>query len=246
MLSEKPWKPERVALLLLGTVICFTGFSLAGGLAEHFNGGQKLDEDSLAYLLLVTLSLHGSILLATAVALWCFHLSWREAFGFSARDTGRAMLLGLLGAAAFLPVGLMLQALSMEVMHRLHPDVPVPVQEAVQMLQNTDTWESRAYFILFSIVIAPVAEEILFRGILYPAVKQAGFPRTALWGTAVLFAAIHWNVPIFLPLLALGLALALLYELTNNLLASITAHGVFNAINIVVLFHQNPLPQPHQ
>jgi membrane protease YdiL (CAAX protease family) len=128
----------------------------------------------------------------------------------------------------------------------MHPDAPVPVQQAVDMLQKTDTWESRAYFIVFSIVIAPAAEEILFRGVLYPAVKQAGFPRTALWGTALLFAAIHWYLPIFLSLTALGLALALLYELTNNLLASITAHGLFNAVNIVVLFHQNSSPQFHK
>jgi membrane protease YdiL (CAAX protease family) len=243
MLSEKPWKPERVALLLLGTAVCFCWFSLADGLAEHINGGKKLDENSLANLLLVTMSLHGSILLATGLALWWFRVSWREAFGFAAGDTGRAVLLGLLAAAVFLPVGWMLQLLSAEFMHMFRQDVPV--QQAVEMLQDTDTWSSRIYFIVFSVLIAPAAEEILFRGIFYPAIKQAGFPRTALWGTAALFAAIHWNVPIFLPLLALGLALALLYELTNNLLACIAAHGMFNAVNIVVFFLQNPSQRLH-
>jgi membrane protease YdiL (CAAX protease family) len=243
MLSEKPWKPERVALLLLGTAMCFSGFSLAGGLVEHFNGGKKLDENSLAYLVLLTMSLHGSILLATGLALWWFRLSWREAFGFSAGDTGRAVLLGLLAAAAFLPVGWALQMLSAEFMRLFRQDVPV--QQAVEMLQEADTWGSRIYFIVFSILIAPAAEEILFRGIFYPAIKQTGFPRTALWGTALLFAAIHWNVPIFLPLLALGLGLALLYELTNNLLACIAAHGMFNAVNIVVFFLQNSSQRLH-
>ena len=76
----------------------------------------------------------------------------------------------------------------------------------------------------------------MFRGVLYPAIKQLGYPRTALWGTAALFAAIHGNLPIFLPLMALGLALALLYEVTNNLLASITAHGLFNAVNVVLYY----------
>jgi membrane protease YdiL (CAAX protease family) len=243
MLSEKPWKPERVALLLLGIAMCFTWFSLVGGLAAHFNGGKKLDENSLAYLLLVTMSLHGSILVATGLALWWFHLSWQEAFGFTAGGMTRAILLGVLAAAVFLPVGWMLQLLSAEFMHLFQRDVPV--QQAVEMLQKTDTWDSRAYFVLFSIVIAPAAEEILFRGVLYPAIKQAGYPRTALWGTAGLFAAIHWNVPIFLPLLALGLALALLYEVTNNLLACIAAHGAFNAVNIMVFFLQSSPRQLH-
>src|SRR5208337_1497219 len=107
MLSEKPWKPERVVLLLLGTAVCFSGFSLVHGLAEHFNGGQKLDDNSLASLLLNTMSLHGSILLTTGLVLWWSQISWREAFGFLTGDTWRAMLLGLLAAAVFLPVGWM-------------------------------------------------------------------------------------------------------------------------------------------
>ena len=109
---------------------------------------------------------------------------------------------------------------------------------------KADTLDSRVYFVVFSILIAPVAEEILFRGVLYPAIKQFGFPRSALWGTAVLFAAIHVNVPIFLPLLALGLALALLYEATNNLLATITAHGLFNAVNILVFYWNQNATHP--
>jgi membrane protease YdiL (CAAX protease family) len=114
-------------------------------------------------------------------------------------------------------------------------------------MQKADTLGCRVYFVVFSILIAPVAEEILFRGVLYPAIKQSGFPRSALWGTAVLFAAIHVNLPIFLPLLALGLALALLYEATNNLLAPIAAHGLFNAVNIVVFYlNQDTLRQIHK
>lgn len=232
-------------LLLLGTVVCFGWVSMAGGAAQHFSGQQKLDEHSLVYLLIVTMSLHGSVLVATAVALWWFHISWREAFGLATGDAGRAMLLGALAGAVFLPVGWMLQMLSGEILSRLHRDVPI--QEAVQTMQKADTWDCRAYFIVFSILIAPAAEEILFRGVLYPAIKQLGFPRTALWGTAALFAAIHFNLPIFLPLLALGLALALLYELTNNLLASITAHGLFNAVNIAVFYlSQDTVRQIHK
>jgi membrane protease YdiL (CAAX protease family) len=192
------------------------------------------------------MSLHGSILLATAMALWWFHISWGEAFGFTKGGTGRAMVLGALAIAVFLPVGWILLTVSTEVITRLHPNVEVPAQQAVEMLQKTDSLDSRVYFILFSIFIAPVAEEILFRGVLYPGIKQAGFPRTALWGTALLFALIHCDVPRFLPLMALGLALAILYEFTNNLLATITAHSLFNAINIVVLFHQDSLQQLHK
>jgi membrane protease YdiL (CAAX protease family) len=85
-------------------------------------------------------------------------------------------------------------------------------------------------------VLAPAAEEMLFRGILYPAIKQAGFPRLALWGTALLFAAIHLNLVTFFPLMVLALGLTWLYERTDNLWSSIIAHALFNAMNFVILY----------
>jgi uncharacterized protein len=103
-------------------------------------------------------------------------------------------------------------------------------------------WPDRIYFGVLAILLAPVAEELLFRGILYPAIKQAGFPRVALWGTALLFAATHHNLPTFLPLALLAIALALLYEKTNNLLAPIAAHSLFNMMNFLVLFLVQPKP----
>jgi membrane protease YdiL (CAAX protease family) len=234
MLSTKPWKLDRVILLLMGTVVCFSFFGLVVAGARHFSPHGRLDENSLPYLVLITLSIHGSILIGTGWFLWWYHLDWREAFGFSMPNRGSTLLLGLLAAVVFLPVGLSLQYASIQIMTRFH--LEPHEQQAVETLQNAQTWDSRIYLTVFTILIAPVAEEILFRGILYPAIKQGGYPRVALWGTALFFAAIHGSLTVFLPLLVLGLALAYLYEKTNNLLAPITAHAVFNAINVAFLY----------
>jgi len=115
-------------------------------------------------------------------------------------------------------------------------DVEPVEQHAVQALRITESWLSRAVLAVVAIGLAPLAEEILFRGILYPAVKQAGFRRLALWGTAVLFAVIHGNLATLLPLLVLSVALTLLYEQTDNLLAPVVAHALFNAINFLKLY----------
>ena len=116
-------------------------------------------------------------------------------------------------------------------MARLH--VTVGIQAPVQALQNSSTWLDFVALGVVTIGLAPLAEEILFRGILYPTIKQAGFPRVALWGTSLLFAAIHLNLAIFLPLLLLALMLTWLYEKTDNLLAPIAAHSLFNMLNFV-------------
>jgi uncharacterized protein len=134
---------------------------------------------------------------------------------------------------------MVLQDVSLILLEKFH--VPTSTQQAVAEFDKVVSWPSRAYLIFFAVIFAPVAEEIFFRGILYPALKQFGFPRTALWATSVVFAAIHHTAAIFFPLLLLSLVLVWLYEKTDNLLAPITAHAVFNGINVMLLFFSDYL-----
>ncbi len=241
MLSEKPWKLEQVILLLVGILVCFSFISLAGVVALHLYGQEKPDLSSLPAIIVGTMSIQGSILFGTGLVVWWYRLKWKEAFGFSTRNAPQAMLLGWLAAIAFIPISYLVQIVSFEMLTRLH--VKTPEQQAVLTLQNAQSWDSRIYFIAFTVLVAPLAEELLFRGILYPVIKQSGFPRIAWWSTALLFGAIHLNSVNFLPLVVFGLALVWLYEITDNLLSSITAHAAFNAINVTRLYFGDDLSQ---
>src|SRR5207248_2674530 len=79
--------------------------------------------------------------------------------------------------------------------------------------------------------LAPVAEESLFRGILYPFIKQMGHPRLALWGTSILFGAIHLSLVVFVPLTLFAVVLVFVYEKTDKLIAPILMHVLFNTVN---------------
>ena len=57
-------------------------------------------------------------------------------------------------------------------------------------------------------------------------------------GTALLFALFLVNLLTFASLTAVALALIALYDFTDNLLAPITAHAVFNASNLIMLLWQ--------
>jgi hypothetical protein len=94
---------------------------------------------------------------------------------------------------------------------------------------------------LIAVVFAPIVEEALFRGILYPALKRLGRPRLALWGSSALFAAVHFNMVTFLPLMVFALVLVYLYETFQNLLAPIVAHSLFNAANFFLLIYQDQI-----
>ena len=193
-------------------------------------------EPSTGQMLISTLSFQGAAL----VLVWLFlreqQMSWGDAFGF--RNSWLvAVLTGIILACLFLPLGRELQRGSAELLLRLPRFHLKPEdQQAVQVLQTADTWRDRLLLGLVVIVLVPPAEEMLFRGILYPWVKHLGYPRLALWGTALAFGAVHLNLISFLPLAVLGAALTVLYERTGNLLAPITAHAMFNAMNFAWLY----------
>ena len=289
MLSEKPWKPDAFARLLVGAVLCFFFGSLAIT-ALHYSGpggaaGVRFylaSAGGLAFLVASVVLLHRPwryeafvrrllallfcILAGLVLALWAeeaagpppntasgelmliiepgmltlfvlfvreHQLTWKEAFGLTL-GWRQAMLYGFVAACIFLPLGWTLQWISAQTMVRLH--LEPQEQEVVQTLRTSTAWLNQLSLGIVAIALAPVVEETFFRGILYPALKQTGFPRLALWSSALLFALIHFNVASFVPLLLLAILLTLLYEHTGNLLAPVAAHALFNTVNFAVLF----------
>jgi uncharacterized protein len=84
------------------------------------------------------------------------------------------------------------------------------------------------------VVVAPVAEEIFFRGVAYNAWLREYGPRQALFGSAILFGFIHGSVFLFVPIVGLGIMLALLYRATGSLPAAIALHAGFNGITVLL------------
>ena len=96
-------------------------------------------------------------------------------------------------------------------------------------------WPSVIALLVMIVVVAPLVEELLFRGILYRNLATRFGPVLAAIVSGVFFGVIHMNWAGLLPLSALGIALALLYERTGNLWSSILLHAVFNAGQITAL-----------
>ena len=235
ILINKPWPFENISRRLVTWMICAYSGLVLGTLVQQLSGVAGAGV-SIWRVVVASLSFQGAGLILVARFLREHEINWAEAFGFT-NHRGKSVLLGVLVALIFLPLGWGLQQASALVMtHLPHFNMEPQEQLSVHVLRVSMSWAGRITLGATAVLLAPVAEEILFRGILYPAVKQAGFPRLALWGTTLLFAAVHMNVVTFVPLAVLALVLTALYERTNNLLAPITAHALFNALNFVTLF----------
>lgn len=115
-------------------------------------------------------------------------------------------------------------------------------QEIVNEMINANELTKKLTLIIGACVIAPVAEEIIFRGYLYPVVKRYTEPVMAALFTGVIFGAIHGNVWAVIPLAIFGVLLAVLYEKSGSIWACILCHALFNGINtFFMLNHANKL-----
>jgi len=236
MLSEKPWKPDLVVRLLAGLFSSMLlGVLVVSGYGAAFGEAGKAHRDLVIFVAGV-LTFHGVGLALVHVFVRQHGIGWAEAFGFRDQRMARTVFLGVVCAMVMLPIALSLSELSAAVMRQLQ--MPVEAQQAVKVMQASQSMAELVLHGLAAILIAPLVEELVFRGILYPSLKQVGYPKLALWGTSIIFALTHGNLMILLPLTVLAIILTFLYETTNNLLAPIITHGLFNAANYAYLLYQ--------
>ncbi len=233
VLLFRPWQLETFRRRIAGLFICFYAGVFLGIWLQKFAAGSELTG---WHVLVATLSFQGAGLALVGRFIAEHGLTWREAFGLSNRAR-RAILLGILAACLFLPIAVGLQQVSRLVLtHIPKLQIQPEEQQAVQALRNAIAWWDRLALGLVTVLLAPVAEEVLFRGVLYAWIRKEGYPRAALWGSSLLFAGFHLNLVTFLPLLVLALGLAFLYERCDNLLAPIAAHSFFNLANFALLY----------
>jgi hypothetical protein len=241
MLSAKPWRGEAVILFWCLLFLCwfFGAIAVVGLQKAGVTGFNQMNGPGA--VLLDTLSLHGTAWVLILIFLRQHQVRWGEALGWRGTQPRRALLLALLVAVVVLPLVEILHDVCVSVLTQLRW---APEDEAaVKMIAGASVLWLQVYLGLFTVLLAPVAEEFAFRGMLYPFFKQLGWPRLAWLGVNLLFALVHANVAAFLPLFVLGLVLTWLYEKTDNLLAPIAVHALFNAANFVVLQFREQLEQ---
>ncbi len=84
-------------------------------------------------------------------------------------------------------------------------------------------------------LIAPLAEETIFRGFVYGWLRRRVPVLPAVVLSAAVFSAAHLVLVLALPLFGVGLILALLYEYSDSLLPGAIVHGLFNLVGIIAI-----------
>jgi membrane protease YdiL (CAAX protease family) len=241
MLSVKPWRSDAVVLFILAQAFSVLLGSMVIVLLQKIgiNGFKGLDD--FGCTLLGIISFQGTTWVLIPFFLRFHDVSLGEGFGFRRKNIVSSLLLALGVGVAVLFVAYKLQDGSVMLMQKI--GWKVQEEEAVSLVKNASSLPQQIFLGFYAVVLAPVAEEFIFRGMLFPYIKQHGFPKTAWIGVSLFFALIHADAAIFISLFVLALALTWLYEYTNNLLAPIFVHALFNSAGFVVLTLQNHFPQ---
>ncbi len=237
LLRAVPGRPNRLGALHL--LIVFLAHQLGAALAWQALSaavgfeGKPEDARQGQELLLVLPGMLGQMLwagLSIGVAVLTFRHGLRRGMGLSARRWRWDALRAAAGCLILYgPVCLSLAAMTWI----LKAFAPEYIREhALLQVVSEAAWGWRLAAVVSAALLAPLAEELFYRGLVQSWVRQrlGGRPWPAVLIASAAFAACHYNQPQAVPgLFLLSVGLGYFYERTGRLAGPILLHGLFNA-----------------
>ena len=112
---------------------------------------------------------------------------------------------------------------------------PLRPQPALLKFREAKELGQMLPFLAYALVIAPVWEEVFFRGTLFPWLAGRMPAAQAQWISALAFGAVHLHGPTLIPLTVFGALLAGIFRSTGSLVPAILVHSLFNANTCTLL-----------
>ena len=231
------WSFGRAVLVGVITNLVLAQIVVAG-VALVALGITSADDPATVYVGIV-----GDLAWLAFMLVWLFrwHPGWQERIGvFFGRRGLRDALVGAGAGLLLYPLIAIVVALPLTYLFRTVSGTDATTPD--QLPQHLNTAESIASVVL-AVLVAPVAEELYFRGILFRSLRD----RHGFWIGAIvsglIFGAVHyvpapWQDFMLLQSIMVftGIALAWIYERRGNLVADIAAHMAFNTIGVILIF----------
>ena len=229
--SPPRWKIWEGVLAISGIVLSMLAL---GFLSDIITGIWKIDSICIVFgaSAIQTLLMVGA---PWYIAVIKYGHSYRD-IGFVERGFFSALPRGMKWG-----IGLFLTVMILGTIQAIVYPYEAELQDFAKILLMVDSYGELFLAVIMGVVLAPLGEEIFFRGLFYPALRRRF---GAAWGiviTALFFSALHFDLYRLLPIAVGGIGLTYLYEKTRNIWTSIIAHGVWNGIMIALIFYAYPI-----
>ncbi len=225
----RTWGLNAVDLLGAGLVfLVYFGFHLSSRPAPEVDPAHRLTSAALIVSMVVQFAIA-----AMVVGVLAPRVRPIEFFGLAWRRWPWVLLIGpLMVLGMWLLFGGMAGLGYFRWMERLLGESPV--QDVVKVLQSAQDPTVIALMAVAAVIVAPLCEEIVFRGYFYAVAKRFGGRWAAAVASALVFSAAHGSLPALLPLFLFGLVLSESYERTGSLWTPIAGHFFFNGATVLV------------
>jgi membrane protease YdiL (CAAX protease family) len=183
-------------------------------------------------------SLGGALvgLCAGSATLLILAVVWRRRLGWRGEPGGAATLPTVVAGVAYMIAGVLrVGIILMGIGSLLHIAPPDPGREIHDLVGQGLGPTGIALLIFAAVILAPIGEETLFRGVLLPWLRRFVGVDAAVWISAVIFGIGHLRYGFYLSTIVVyGLVLGWARLKTGNLRASIVLHMIINAVATAV------------
>ena len=227
--SAESWETRNIHWTLVD-IVKLVAVSLLVSLIIYLVLGSRLGTHTLMVLGRVV----GLIVMAMVHVQYRFWPSAAE-FGMTLKDFRRYFKTGVVWglAAKFLPaLALIIILIPFSIFFR-EQLAGLDLESNLGMSSLTVFSAEWFALALSAVVIAPIWEELLMRGILYPYLRRDFGLKAAVVVSSLAFALLHGLGFVLVPTFIGGVFLAALYERTGSLAPCVVAHAVFNLVAVV-------------
>lgn len=226
-LTSLRWRPFQVVALVAWAAALNVGQAVAlRGLDVSTLPGE------LPYFIrsVVVIAFYAAILAPVVVSAHRQGLRLSEAVGL------RPVRLGtLVGLTVFSVFAARLAAIAWSIMaSTLHLQLPGGATDITRVFGPSAM--GVAVTVLVAIVVGPIVEEIVFRGVAFAQLERVQGMAGGIIGSSVLFGLLHVNPLELIPLMFAGALFAWVFQSSRSLWTAIAAHAAFNSIAVVALY----------
>jgi len=229
--SMPPYLPLVPLMLWFGGVAM--GVVLVQKLTPGLQGWQKIFRDHLV------MSIGAVVTIAVMMFLAHFHFARRlKGFGLNIRTTVKDFFMGFVNLLAAWPIMMAAITMTMFIAELIWgADYEMQQHQQLELITEYTQLPLRIMIVFVAVVIAPLLEEMLFRGFIQTAIRSFFNIRNSAWpaiaASSVFFAIMHADPGHWPTLFVLGVCLGYAYEKSGSLFRAIFIHSFFNATSII-------------
>jgi membrane protease YdiL (CAAX protease family) len=230
-------KPRRNSMSPFATFIpfvaWFVGISLMQSIVVTLTG--PVDGERRALQSNVTFCIGAILTIGLILPLARFYFArGLKGYGLNLRTIPRDLGAAFVSLLAIWPLVLAVIVLTTTVGKVVRgPSFEMPQHRELELMAEFSDIFFRVLVVFLAVAIAPLLEEMLFRGLLQSVIRSyVGRPWLAVTVTSLLFAMVHANATHWPALFVLAMGLGYAYEKSGSLFQPILMHAFFNGMTI--------------